>query len=148
MSINKVQLIGRVGKAPEVTHLETGNVVAKFSMATDDSYKDKNGEKVEVTDWHNVFAWGKLAEIIEKWVVKGSLLYVEGKLKTRSYEKDGVTKYITEVKADTMKMLGGKPESANNPSKEAGFPEPAPQVPVSGTMDKAEVDPFDDLPFN
>lgn len=88
-SLNKVQLIGRTGKDPEVRHLDSGVTVASFSLATSENYTNKQGEKVEQTEWHNIVAWGKLAEIIEKWVTKGQLLYIEGKLKTRKWEKDG-----------------------------------------------------------
>lgn len=111
-SINKVILVGRVGKDPEVKQIPSGSV-ANFSLATSESYKDKNGEKVETTEWSNCVAFGKLAEIIGQYVAKGSLLYVEGKLKTDKYTKDGVDKYSTKIVINEMKMLGGKPEVAS-----------------------------------
>lgn len=107
-SLNQCQIIGRLGKDPVVKAMQSGNKVANFSMATDESYKDKDGNKVEKTEWHNIVAWGKLAEIIEKWVHKGDLIFIQGKLQTRKWEKDGVTHYSTEVVADRMQMLGGK----------------------------------------
>lgn len=107
-SLNQCQIIGRLGQDPKVKSMESGNKVANFSMATDESYKDKSGNKVEKTEWHNIVAWGKLAEIIEKWVHKGDLIFIQGKLQTRKWDKDGVTHYSTEVVADRMQMLGGK----------------------------------------
>src|SRR5687767_8945649 len=107
--VNKVILVGRLGKEPEVRNLDNGAVVANFSIATSESYKDKTtGEKKEVTEWHNIVLWRGLAEIAQKYVHKGDLVYIEGKLRTRSWEKDGVTRYTTEVVADNMTMLGSK----------------------------------------
>jgi single-strand DNA-binding protein len=105
--LNKVFLIGRVGKDPVVKHFENGGKIAEFTLATDDSYKNKQGEKVEVTDWHNCkVTFPKLAEVAEKWLKKGSLVHVEGKLKTRSYDdKDGNKRYVTEVLVEAFKML-------------------------------------------
>ena len=127
--INRVTLLGHLGNDPEVKHLDSGKTVANFSIATTESWKDKNGEKQSSTEWHNVVAWEKLAEIVEKWLSKGSLIYLEGKLTTRSWEdKDGNTRYTTEVLANTIKMLGGK-------NGEAKKEEPEP------------VEETDDLPF-
>ena len=107
--VNKVILVGRLGKEPEVRNLDNGAVVANFSIATSESYKDKTtGEKKEVTEWHNIVLWRGLAEIAQKYVHKGDLVYIEGKLRTRSWEKDGVTRYTTEVVADNMTMLGSR----------------------------------------
>ncbi len=108
--INKVFLIGRLGQDPRVNHLDNGNTVASFSLATSESYTDKNGEKKESTEWHNVVIWGRLAEVVEQYVFKGMQLYIEGKLKTRNYEKDGQRHYVTEIFANNMQMLGGKKE--------------------------------------
>ena len=106
---NKVQLIGNVGNEPEITHLESGKKVAKFSIATNEFYKDSNGEKQQDTQWHNVVAWGKIAEIIEKYVDKGKEVALEGKLMSRSYEtKDGEKRYVTEVVANEILLLGIK----------------------------------------
>lgn len=107
-TLNKSILIGRLGKDPELKHTATGTAVATFSIATNETYKDKDGKKVESTDWHNVVAWNKLAEICGQYLKKGSLVCIEGKSKTRSYEdKADVKKYVTEVIADQMEMLGG-----------------------------------------
>jgi single-strand DNA-binding protein len=121
--VNKVILIGRLGKEPEVRNLENGAVVANFTMATSESYKDKvTGEKKEVTEWHNIVLWRGLAEISQKYLHKGDLVYIEGKLKTRSWEKEGVTRYTTEIVADNMTMLGSKGggSSAGNTSSDYG----------------------------
>lgn len=107
-SVNKVILIGNLGKDPEVRHLENGAVVANFPLATSETYKDRNsGERKTQTDWHNIVMWRGLAEVAEKYLKKGNSVYVEGKLRTRSWEdKDGNTRYTTEVVADNMTMLG------------------------------------------
>ena len=106
---NKVQLIGNVGNDPEIVNLESGKKLAKFSIATNENYKNAKGEKVTDTQWHNVVAWGKTAEIIENYVPKGKEVAVEGKLTSRSYEdKDGVKKYITEIVCNELLLLGGK----------------------------------------
>lgn len=107
--VNKVILVGNLGKDPEVRYLEGGTAVANFSLATTETYKDKTGNRVEQTEWHNVVVWRGLAEIAEKYLKKGSQVYVEGKLRTRAWDdKDGVKRYTTEIVADNMTMLGGK----------------------------------------
>ena len=104
---NKVQLIGRLGQDPEIMTFDDGNKMAKFSIATDDSYKDKNGEKVERTYWHNVIVSGGLVNIVENYVVKGKEIAIEGKLTNRSYEdKDGNKRYTTEVLCNELLLLG------------------------------------------
>ena len=106
---NKVQLIGNLGNNPEVITLDSGKKLAKFSIATNESYKNAQGEKVTDTQWHNVIAWNKTAEIVEKYLSKGNEVAVEGKLTSRSYEdKEGVKKYITEIVVNELLMLGGK----------------------------------------
>jgi single-strand DNA-binding protein len=106
---NKVQLIGNLGNNPEVITLESGKKLAKFSIATNDSYRNASGEKITDTQWHNVIAWNKTAEIVEKYLTKGNEIAVEGKLTSRSYEnKEGVKKYITEIVVNELLMLGGK----------------------------------------
>lgn len=107
--VNKVILIGRLGKDPEVRNLDSGVSVANFTMATSESYKDRTtGEKKEITEWHNIVLWRGLAEISQKYLHKGDLVYIEGKLRTRSWEKEGVTRYTTEIIADNMTMLGSR----------------------------------------
>ncbi|MFD0836682.1 single-stranded DNA-binding protein [Mariniflexile aquimaris] len=106
---NKVQLIGNVGNEPEITNLDSGKKVAKFSIATNEFYKNSNGEKEQNTQWHNVVAWGKIAEIVEKYVGKGKEVALEGKLTSRSYEtKEGEKRYVTEVVANEILLMGIK----------------------------------------
>lgn len=104
---NKVQLIGRLGQNPEIVTLEGDKKLAKFSIATNESYKNKKGEKVENTQWHNVVAWGGTADIIEKYVTKGQEIALEGKLQNRTYDdKNKVTHYVTEIVANEIQLLG------------------------------------------
>jgi len=106
---NKVQLIGHLGNNPEIISLESGKKLAKLFIATNENYKNAQGEKVSETQWHNVIAWNKTADIIEKYLEKGNEVAIEGKLTSRSYEdKDGVKKYITEIVCNELLMLGGK----------------------------------------
>ena len=106
---NKVQLIGNLGNAPEIITLDSGKKLAKFSIATNDSYKNAQGEKITDTQWHNLVAWNKTAEIVEKYLEKGKEVAIEGKLTSRSYEdKDGTKKYITEVVVNELLLLGSK----------------------------------------
>jgi len=106
---NHVQLIGNVGQEPTITNLESGKKVARFSLATNEYYKDKEGNKQTDTNWHTVVAWGKTAEIVEKYVVKGKEVGISGKLKTRSYTNDdNEQRYVTEVVADEILLLGSK----------------------------------------
>ena len=112
--VNKVILVGNLGKDPEVRHLDNGVAVANFSLATTENYKNKQGERVSQTEWHNIVLWRGLAEVAENWLKKGSSIYVEGKIRTRKWEdKDGVTRYSTEILGDNMTMLGGKSSSEN-----------------------------------
>lgn len=143
-SVNKVILIGNLGKDPEVRHLSNGNMVTTIPVATSDSYKDKtSGEYVEVTDWHNVVLWRKLAEIAEKFLKKGSKVYIEGKLKTRSWQdNEGNTKYTTEIIADEMTMLDRAKASDDTGSN----PSPAPTPMEKPKSDLTDEGP-DDLPF-
>mgnify|MGYP000114932248 FL=1 len=104
---NKVQLIGNLGNDPEIITLESGKKLAKFSLATNDSYKDASGQKIDNVQWHNLVAWNKTAEIIEKYVTKGKEVAIEGKLTSRSYDdKEGNKRYVTEVVVNELLMLG------------------------------------------
>jgi single-strand DNA-binding protein len=106
---NKVQLIGNLGNAPEVKSIEGGKKLAKFSVATDESYRNAKGEKIKETQWHNVIAWGKVAEIVEKYLLKGSEVALEGKLVYSNYtDKDGVKKYFTEIQVSELLLLSSK----------------------------------------
>ena len=104
-SLNRVFLIGNCGGNPEIKTFASGNKVAQITLATSERYKDRNGEQKEDTEWHSVQAFGKLADVVERYVHKGSLLYVDGKIRTRSYEADGRTIYRTEIVADHIQML-------------------------------------------
>ena len=106
--VNKTTLVGNVGDAPEIKTIANGLKLAIFSLATSEIYKDTDGNKKTDTEWHNIVIWGKLADIVEKYVTKGSLLYLEGKLKTQSWDKDGVRHYKTSVVCNEMKMLSKK----------------------------------------
>jgi single-strand DNA-binding protein len=106
---NKVQLIGNLGKTPEIKNTESGKKLAKFSVATNEVYTNNKGEKVKETQWHNLVAWGKLAEIAEKYLDKGSEVVIEGKIITKDYlDKDGNKKYTTEIQVNEMLMMGSK----------------------------------------
>ncbi|MCE2734330.1 MAG: single-stranded DNA-binding protein [Cyclobacteriaceae bacterium] len=139
--VNKVILIGRLGKDPEIRNFENGGMIANFSMATSETYKDRTtGEKKEITDWHNVVARiPQQAEIIQKYVKKGDMLYVEGKLRTRSWEKDGQTRYTTEVIIDNFTMLTPKGNSGGSAGNMNNTTSAEPSINMeAGT---------DDLPF-
>lgn len=154
MSVNKVILVGNVGKDPETRHFEGGNAVSKFTLATSEVYKNKEGEKVTTTEWHNIVLWKGLAEIAEKYVKKGSQLYIEGRIKTRSYtDQDNHTRYITEIFGDTMQMLGKKAEVG---SQDSGYKPQAPAADSSPASSNAQdvMEDYsktqsgeDDLPF-
>ena len=104
---NKVQLIGNLGKNPEIKTIDTGKKLVKFTVATNEFYTNSKGEKVKETQWHNIVAWGKVAEIAEKYLLKGSEIALEGKLITKDYlDKDGIKKYFTEIQVNELLMLG------------------------------------------
>jgi single-strand DNA-binding protein len=112
--VNKVILVGNLGKDPEVRHLEGGAAVANFPLATSESYKDKSGQRVEQTEWHNIVVWRGLAEVAEKYLKKGMTIYVEGKLRTRSWDdKEGHKRYTTEIVGDTFTILSKRENSAS-----------------------------------
>jgi single-strand DNA-binding protein len=135
--VNRVILVGNLGKDPEVRSLESGTKVASFSLATGETYKNKDGEKVTNTEWHNIVLWRGLAEVAEKYLRKGSLIYLEGKIKTRTWDdKDGNKKYATDIVGDTFTMLGSKKENSGNENTKADEI----QLPVAPGPD-------DDLPF-
>lgn len=142
--VNKVILVGRLGKDPEVRNLENGATVANFTMATSENYKDKTtGEKKEVTEWHNIVVWRALAEIAQKYLHKGDMVYIEGKLRTRSWEKEGVTRYTTEVVTDNMTMLSTKGSSGGS----GGYVSPESGASESVRSTAAADASSDDLPF-
>lgn len=143
--VNKVILIGNLGIDPEVRTLESGVKVCRLSIATSESYTNKEGNRVEQTEWHSVTLWRGLAEIAEKYLTKGNKVYIEGKLRTRSYkDKDGVDRYSTEIVADNMQMLGG---TASGETSSAPRSNPQSQPQQQPAMGSSETDNSDDLPF-
>lgn len=108
MGLNKVILAGNIGKDPEIRHLEGGIAVARFSLATSESYKDKSGQRIDQTEWHNIVVWRGLAENAEKYLKKGMSVYVEGKLRTRTWDDKGFKRYTTEIVGDTFTILSKK----------------------------------------
>jgi len=133
-SLNKVQLIGNLGKDPEVKYTPQGTPVAKITLATNERYKDKDGQWQDRTEWHNVVLWQRLAEIAGEYLRKGGKVYIEGRLQTRSWEgQDGQKRYRTEVVAGTMLLLDSRQQGSGGPRDDAGFP-------------TDEVEP-DDIPF-
>src|SRR6187551_2297498 len=112
-SVNKVILVGNLGRDPEVRYMPNGEAVANFSIATTENWKDKSGVKQEKTEWHNIVIYRKLAEIAGEYLKKGRPVYIEGRLQTRKWEKEGVTRYTTEIIADQMQMLGGREGGSN-----------------------------------
>jgi single-strand DNA-binding protein len=146
--VNKVILVGRLGKDPEVRNLDNGAVVANFTIATSESYKDKTtGEKKEVTEWHNVVLWRGLAEISQRYLHKGDMVYIEGKLRTRSWEKEGVTRYTTEVVADNMTMLSTKGANSNSSSGGEYGSRPGTERTATESYSQPADAGTDDLPF-
>ena len=136
--INKVILVGNLGKDPEVRTLENGAKVANFTLATSESYKNKDGQRVTQTEWHNIVLWRGLADIAERYLNKGNQVYIEGKIRTRSWDdKDGVKRYTTEILGDNLTMLGGRRDMEDS--------EPAP---AADTIPETNAgDEKDDLPF-
>lgn len=169
MSFNKVLLIGNVGKEPEVRHLESGSAVASFTLATTERFKDKNGTLSDQTEWHNIVCWRNLAELTEKYITKGTQLFIEGKIRSRSWtDQSGQKRYTTEIIADNIRLLGkrgdnpaamGGPQTGSfQPSGEyanqnqatgSGYQAPATnvQVPAQSASDFQAEDSSDDLPF-
>ena len=149
-TVNVVHLIGNLGKDPELRYTTSGRASASFSIATTESWKDADGKKQEKTEWHRLVAWGKLAEIIGEWLKKGSKVYIEGRLQTRSYEQDGVKKYITEVVADQIEMLGGKSgsdQAVENPQTVPEMSDGKVKEQFNHHVGKAARDLQNDLPF-
>ena len=156
--VNKVILVGNLGKDPEVRHLESGAAVANFSLATSETYKDRNtGEKKTVTEWHNIVLWRGLADVAERFLKKGDQIYVEGKLRTRQWsDQDGNTKYTTEIIGENMTMLGSRSRQdeggyqapAQKPAASQPAQQPAQTSPAAVDMSQpGNVEEMDDLPF-
>lgn len=149
MSVNKVILVGNLGKDPELRYTPSGVAVATFSLATSERYKDKNGEWVDKTEWHNVVAWRQLAEICGKFLHKGKQVYIEGKLQTRSYDdRDGNKRYTTEIVADQMQMLGRAGEENNGQARPGGESRQSRPASPSSSQRTPAYEDFADPPFN
>jgi single-strand DNA-binding protein len=158
MSVNKVILVGRLGQNPEVKYTPSGAAVANFSVATNESWVDKAGQKQERTEWHRVVVWGKLAELCAQYLSKGRQAYLEGRLQTRQWQdKDGQTRYTTEVQAQTVQFLGGNAgagaeagRSNNAGAADAGFGGADFGAPAAGPGPASGAGPSfteDDIPF-
>ena len=143
--VNKVILVGNLGQDPEVRYIPNGSAVATLSLATSESWRDKqSGEQKEVTEWHRVVIFGKLAEIAGEYLRKGQQVYIEGSLKTRSWEKDGVKHYATEIVASEMQMLGGRQDGER--TEQSAAPKPAPP-PKPAPAPQSFEDFDDEIPF-
>lgn len=139
--VNRVILIGNLGRDPEIRQLENGAKVASFSLATTESYKGKDGNRVDQTEWHNIVLWRGLAEVAEKFLKKGNTIYVEGKIRTRSWEdKEGNKRYTTEIIGDNMTMIGGRKD-------QDGTPAPGGSTSIPEQPDIMPGGEADDLPF-
>ncbi len=146
--INKVILVGNLGKKPEIREFEGGRKVANFSIATNESYTNKSGEKIKNTEWHNIEMWDRLAEIADKYLDKGSTVYVEGKIKTDQWtDKDNNTRYTTRIRVNNMQMLGGKSDSSESANAATPPPAATPQVPPAVNAASNDPEEEDDLPF-
>ena len=149
MSVNKVILVGNLGKDPELRYTSSGTAVASFSLATSERFKDRSGEQQEKTEWHNIVVWRNLAEICGKYLHKGKQVYIEGRIQTRSYDdRDGNKKYITEIVADQMQMLGSKGDSGGYRGQQNDSfdqrQEPQAEEPK---VAEPSFNPDDDIPF-
>lgn len=148
MSVNKVILLGRLGQDPELKYTPGGSAVCNFSMATTESWTDKQGQKQEKTEWHRVVVWGKLAELCNQYLAKGRQAFLEGRLQTRSWDdKDGNKRYTTEILASTVQFIGGPSANANqNAGADASYAQaPAPQAEYQIASDASFA--ADDIPF-
>lgn len=159
MSVNKVILVGNLGKDPELRYTPSGTAVATFTMATTERYKDRDGNRQDKTEWHNIVAWRQLAEICGKYLHKGKQVYIEGKLQTRSYDdRDGNKRYVTEIIVDQMQMLGSRDDAQGGGG---GYGKGSPQGSSGGgsakgdrsagvgddVYDEPAFNPDDEIPF-
>jgi single-strand DNA-binding protein len=140
--VNKVILIGNLGKDPEIQNFDKGVKKAAFSLATSETYRNREGQEIEQTEWHNIILWRGLAEVAEKYLKKGSQVYIEGRIRSRSYEKDGQKRYITEIEGETLNMLGGRSNSEQS-SYSPSSGDSTTATPPPPVLPKEE----DDLPF-
>ncbi len=146
--VNKVILVGNLGQDPELRYTGSGTEVCNLRLATNESYKDSNGEWVERTEWHSIVAWARLAEICNEYLTKGSQVYFEGSLQTRNYEdKDGNTKYVTEIKAREMMMLSGRVGGGDSFGGSQTEEPATATASTNGNSDEMSFEPDDELPF-
>ena len=146
MSVNKVILVGNVGKDPDVRHLDSGVSVANFPLATSESYVAKNGDKVTTTEWHNIVLWRGLADVADKYVTKGKQIYIEGRIRTRNYnDKEGNKRYITEIYGDVMQLLGKRDDTQS--SSQSEYQNSSADNNKSSEPDIPDSAGNDDLPF-
>ena len=155
MSLNKVLLIGNVGKDPEIRHLQGGASVATITLATSERYKDRNGESRELTEWHTIIAWRQLADLAENYIRKGSQIFVEGRIRSRSWDdQNGQKRYATEIQADVIQLLGRRndspaPQQPAPAHNQGGYNAPAQPQQSTPMVNPADLtdDGTDDLPF-
>jgi len=148
MSINKAILVGNLGKDPELRYTASGQAVATFSLATTEKFKNKSGEQQERTEWHNIVAWGPLAEICGKYLAKGKQIYCEGRIQSRSYDdRDGNKRYVTEIVISDMQMLGGRPGEEGGASRPTRTAAASPTREPVAVPEGAPCNPDDDIPF-
>jgi single-strand DNA-binding protein len=144
MALNKVLLIGNVGKDPEIRHLQGGASVATITLATSERYKDRNGESRELTEWHTIIAWRQLADLAENYIRKGSQIFVEGRIRSRSWDdQNGQKRYVTEIQADSIQLLGKRGDNAGTPAQ----PQPQPQNYGGGYNAPAQPQPQQTTPM-
>jgi single-strand DNA-binding protein len=158
MALNKVLLIGNVGKDPEIRHLQGGASVATITLATSERYKDRNGESRELTEWHTIIAWRQLADLAENYIRKGSQIFVEGRIRSRSWDdQNGQKRYVTEIQADSIQLLGKRGDGAAPAPAQSNYggynapaqpqnPQPQQTTPMVNPADLTD-DGADDLPF-
>jgi len=147
-SLNKVMLIGNLGKDPEVRYTQAGTAVAGFSIATTEKFKNKAGEWEDRTEWHNIVLWGRLAEISGEYLTKGKPVYIEGRIQTRKWQdREGVDRYTTEVVGDKMQMLGGNRNGSGDTSSGSNGGTGGSHAGSGGSFDEPQFGPDDDIPF-
>lgn len=144
VSVNRAILVGNLGRDPELRYLPNGDAVANFSIATTETWKDKEGNKQEATEWHRISFFGRLAEVCGQYLKKGSAVYIEGSIRTRKWtDSEGQDRYSTEIRGDRMQMLGGRPEGGDTPK-----PQPAQQQKPQPAQQTGNFNDFeDDIPF-
>jgi single-strand DNA-binding protein len=149
MSVNKAILVGRLGRDPETRYTSGGQAVCNFTLATDETYRDRNGEKQKRTEWHRIVVWGKQAEIAQQYLHKGSLIFLEGRIQTRQWDdREGQKRTTVEIVANNFRMLGGRGEGGTAPGAGAGEIEPQAAAAAAGAEDLPSTEISDeDIPF-